>query len=339
MPSSQIPLRRLGKHGPEVPAVGLGLMGMSLLYGTAPSDEARFAVLDRALEIGATHWDSSDMYGDNEDLLGRWFRRTGRREDIFLSTKFGFLKGSQTEIDSSGAYAKKACDQSLEALGIDSIDLYYMHRANPNTPIEDTMRGMLELKAEGKIKYIGLSEVTSQTLRRACKVGHVDAVQVEYSPFELGIEGDAGTHLLSACRELGVAIVAYSPLGRGLLAGKLDTPATISGDGDWRALFPWFSEANFAANLKLVGHLRALADGKGCTAAQLSIAWVLKQGGDVIPIPGTKRVGYLEENFGALEVELTDEEEALIREIASGVAGTRAPDFVQSQLYADTVEE
>ncbi|KAH6652464.1 putative aldo/keto reductase [Truncatella angustata] len=339
MSHPNIPFRQLGKNGPMVPAVGLGLMGLSIHYGPAPSDEERFAVLDRALEIGARNWDSSDMYGDNEELLGKWFKRTGKRDQIFLATKFGFIKGSHADIDSSAGYCKKACAESLKALGVDCIDLYYMHRANAKTPIEDTMRGMLELKAEGKIKHIGLSEISSQTLRRACKVGQVDAVQVEYSPFELGIEGESGTNLMSTCRELGVAIVAYSPLGRGLLAGNLEGQNSISAEGDWRSLYPWFTGENFAANLDIVRQLKVLAGKKGCSPAQLVIAWVLRQGQDVIPIPGTKKIKYLEENLGALQVELTDEEEGRIRDIVSGVAGERAPAFVKSQLYVDTVEE
>ncbi|KAI8625480.1 putative aldo/keto reductase [Xylariaceae sp. FL1651] len=331
--------RKLGSQGPAIPAVGLGLMGFSIHYGPAPSDEERFAVLDRALELGATHWDSSDMYGDCEELLGKWFKRTGKRDQIFLATKFGFVKGSMSEIDSSAAYCKKACAESLKSLGVDYIDLYYVHRANPNTPIEETMRALLELKSEGKIKHIGLSEVSSTTLRRASKIGHVDAVQIEYSPFDLDIESESGTNLMATCRELGVAIVAYAPLGRGLLTGTLSDKESISSDGDWRSLYPRFSGENLDANIRVASQFKALADRKGCTAAQLSIAWVLKQGKDVLPIPGTKKIKYLEDNFTATSVSLTDEDEKEIRKIVSAVVGERVPDFAKPQTYVDTVEE
>ncbi|KAJ4413890.1 hypothetical protein N0V82_008245 [Gnomoniopsis sp. IMI 355080] len=338
MSTHSLAVRQIGKNGPVVPALGLGLMGMSALYGKPPSDDERFAVLDRAVEIGATNWDSSDMYGDNEELLGKWFKRTGKRSEIFLATKFGFLKGSSSEIDSSAAFCKKACQESLKTLGTDYIDIYYMHRANPKTPIEETMRALVELKKEGKIKYIGLSEVSANTLRRACKVGQVDALQVEYSLFDLDIEGETG--ILDACRELGVTVVAYAPLGRGLLTGALDTKASVSGDGDYRAaLFPRFSDENLAANLRVVNQLKALAATKGCTAAQLAIAWLLKQGPHVLPIPGTKRIKYLEENVGALQVQLTDEEESQMRAIVAQVAGERVPDFAKYQCFVDTVEE
>ncbi|KAH7303539.1 putative aldo/keto reductase [Stachybotrys elegans] len=339
MVTQNVPLRRIGKNGPLVPGMGLGLMGMSSLYGTPPSDEERFAVLDRAIELGATHWDSSDIYGDNEELLGKWFKRSGKRDQVFLATKFGFLKGSSTEIDSSAASCKNACAESLKLLGVDYIDLYYMHRANPKTPIEETMRALLELKHEGKIKHIGLSEVSSNTLRRACKVGQVDVVQIEYSAFDLDIESSKGTNLMATARELGVTIVAYAPLGRGLLTGALDSKQSISSEGDYRNIFPRFSDENVAANIKVVNEFKAMAVNKGCSPAQLAIAWVMKQGPDLIPIPGTKRVKYLEENVGALHIQLTHEEEAEVRRIVSGVKGERVPDWATYQCYVDTVEE
>ncbi|KAF5707604.1 alcohol dehydrogenase [Fusarium mundagurra] len=338
MSNNTVPLRRLGRNGPMVPALGLGLMGMSTFYGNPPSDEERFAVLDRALDLGATHWDSSDLYGDNEDLLGKWFKRTGKRDQIFLATKFGFAKGMAdlSAIDSSGEYCKKACAESLRRLGTDCIDLYYMHRANPKTPIEETMRAMAELKAQGKIKHIGLSEVSSTTLRRACKIAHVDAVQMEYSPFVLDIEGLAGTDLLATCRELGVAVVCYSPLGRGLLTGAFTTKESVTSEGDWRTNMPRFAGDNFNTNVKLVKQFQTLADKKGCTPAQLAIAWLLKQGDDIFPIPGTKRIKYLEENWAALGVQLTDSDEAEIREFVNRaeIAGSRG-----AQGYTDKVAE
>ncbi|KAL9080500.1 MAG: hypothetical protein Q9157_000734 [Trypethelium eluteriae] len=342
MSNTSVPTRKLGKNGPQIPALGLGLMGMSMLYGQPPSDEERFQVLDRALELGATNWDSSDLYGDNEELLGKWFKRTGKRDQIFLATKFGFVKGAPgfSELDSSAEYCKKACAESLRLLGTDHIDLYYMHRANPKTPIEQTMRAMKELKEQGKIKYIGLSEVSSATLRRAEKIVHVDAVQIEYSPFDLDIEGPSGTHLLATCRELGVTTVAYSPLGRGLLTGTLNSKESVSSEGDWRSVFPRFSDENFDANVKLVNQFKAIADRKGCTAAQLCIAWVMKQGQDIIPIPGTKRIKYLEENWNSLKVQLTDAEATEVRKLVQNqVAGHRTIEAALSQCYADTVEE
>ncbi|KAI1406983.1 putative aldo/keto reductase [Hypoxylon sp. FL1857] len=343
MSTKTVPLRQLGKNGLKVPAVGLGLMGMSMLYGVPPSDEERFKVLDRALELGATNWDTSDMYGDSEVLLGKWFKRTGKRNQIFLATKFGFVKGAPNfeTFDTSYEYTKKACAECLRIMGIDYIDIFYMHRANPKTPIEETMRALAELKAEGKIKGIGLSEVSSTTLRRACKVAQVDAVQSEYSPFELAIEGPEGTNLLATARELGVAIVAYSPLGRGMLTGAFNKSESFANEGDWRAAFPRFSGENFAANVKLVNQFKSLADKKGCTPAQLAIAWLLKQGDDIIPIPGTKKIKYLEENWGALNVHLTDAESAEIRRFVetAKVAGARGPDGTEKTFFADTVEE
>ncbi|KAF3397430.1 Aldo-keto reductase yakc [NADP] [Talaromyces pinophilus] len=345
MSDLNVPLRRLGKNGPQVPALGLGLMGMTWnFYGNTPSDEERFAVLDRAVEIGATSWDTSDLYGDGEELLGKWFKRTGKRDKIFLATKFAFVKGSPNfAVDSSAAYCKKACAESLKLLGTDYIDLYYLHRPNPNTPIEETVRAMAELKAEGKIKYLGLSEVTSTTLRRACKVAHIDAVQVEYSAFVTHIEEESGTNLLATARDLGVAVVAYSPLGRGILTGAYNTKDSVSAEGDQRTGmgYPMFAEGNLEANAKLVGKLKDIADRKDCTLGQLAIAWLLKQGDHIIPIPGTKRIRYLEENWGALQVELTDEEEAEMRKLIkdTGVAGGRVPEWVGKGHLRDTREE
>ncbi|KAI1854093.1 hypothetical protein JX265_003584 [Neoarthrinium moseri] len=341
MAPNAVTLRKLGKNGPNIPAIGFGMMGMSFMYGAAPSDEERFAVLDRALELGATHWDTSDMYGDSEELLGKWIRRSGKRSQIFLATKFAFVKGAADwALDTSYEYTKKACDESLRILGTDHIDLYYMHRANPNTPIEETMKALAELKAEGKIKYIGLSEVSSNTLRRACKVAHVDAVQIEYSVFERDVEGPSGTYLLQTARELGVAIVCYSPLGQGLLTGALNQKDAITKEGDWRAGFPRFSGENYEANVQLVNKFKAIADRKHITPGQLALAWLLKQGDDIFPIPGTKRIKYLEENWAALKVQLTDGEVAEVRTLVetTNVAGARHLEAALSQCLADTRE-
>ncbi|KAI0188235.1 NADP-dependent oxidoreductase domain-containing protein, partial [Astrocystis sublimbata] len=251
------------------------------------------------------------------------------------------VKGSANwALDSSYGYAKKACDESLRILGTDYIDLYYMHRANYETPIEETMKALAELKAEGKIKYIGLSEVSSKTLRRACAVAHVDAVQLEYSVFEREPEGPGGTHILRTARELGVAIVCYSPLGQGLLTGTLTQKGAVAKEGDMRAGFPRFAGENFDANVQLVNKFKAIADRKHITPGQLALAWLLKQGDDIIPIPGTKRIKYLEENWGTLDVDLTDAEVAEVRTLVetTDVSGARHVDAALSQCYADTRE-
>jgi len=343
MPALSVPLRNLGKNGPSVPALGFGLMGMSVAYGTSPNDEERFAILDRALDLGSTFWDSSDLYGDNEELIGRWFKRTGKRDQIFFATKFGFIKGDKTyAVDSSGEYCKKACAESLRVLGIDCVDLYYLHNANPETPIEETMRAMAELKTQGKIKHIGLSNVSSATLRRACKVAPVAAIQAEYSPFLLDVEGPISTDILATCRELGVTLIAYAPLGRGLLTSTFAQKEPVGDAKDMReAFFPRFMEANRDKNVRLVNQFKALADKKGCSTSQLSIAWLLKQGDDIIPIPGTKKIKYLEDNWGALNVRLTDEEEAEIRNYVETieVAGGCIPAQFEGRKVTDTKEE
>ncbi|KAK3942533.1 NADP-dependent oxidoreductase domain-containing protein [Diplogelasinospora grovesii] len=342
--SSRSPLRQLGKNGPMVAAVGFGLMELGgNVYGSTPGDEERFAILDQACGLGARFWDLSDLYGDSEELVGRWFKRTGKRADIFLATKFGFVKGSKTyEIDSSGEYCKKACAESLRLLDINCIDLYYMHHANPDTPIEETMRALVDLKAEGKIRYIGLSGISSATLRRACKIGPVAAVQIEYSAFVLDIEGPKGTDLLATCRELGVAIVAYSPLGRGLLTNTFAQGAPVGDDKDRRSLMmPRFQEANRDKNVEVVRQFKTLADKKGCSTTQLALAWLMKQGDDIIPIPGTKRLKYLDENWASLILRLSDEEEAEIRRFVENVdmAGGNLPKMWEHMAFTNTKEE
>jgi len=334
----QLPTRKLGKNGPEVVALGFGAMGLSAFYGKPEPDEDRFKVLDRAYELGQTNWDSADIYQDSEDLIGKWFKRTGKRDEIFLATKFGNkgISEGKRVVDSSPEYAKQACDKSLKRLGIKTIDLYYCHRVDKKTPMEKTVQAMAELKAEGKIKYLGLSEISSDTLRRACKVHHIDAVQIEYSPFCIDIENPQ-IELLKTCRELGVATVAYSPLGRGFVTGVYRSPADFE-EGDFRTYSPRFSAENFPKNLKLVDGIGALAKKKGCTPGQLTLAWLLAQGDDIIPIPGTKKIKYLEENLGALDVELTGEEEKEIRHLVENaeVHGSRYPEMMMGHLFAST---
>ncbi|KAL4804371.1 NADP-dependent oxidoreductase domain-containing protein [Aspergillus unguis] len=341
MSQKQVPHHQLGRNGPLVPALGFGLMGLSYnAYGTIPSEEEQFAILDRALELGATFWDTSDLYGDSESLLGKWFQRTGRRDKIFLASKFGYVGGLKT--DSSAAYCKKACEESLKRLNVDSIDLYYLHSANPDTPIEETMQALKQLKEEGKIKHIGLSTVSSTTLRRAYKIAPVTAVQTEYSVISREIEGPAGTDLLAACRELGVALVIATPLGRGLLTSTFSQGEEVGDEHDMRVkMMPRFLPENRDQNVKLVAQFRKLAEKKGCSVSQLALAWLLKQGDDIFPIPGTKKLNYLEDNWKALDILLTDEEDAEIKAFGDSfqIAGGAVPPQFASYLFRDTKEE
>ncbi|KAH8901443.1 Aldo/keto reductase [Thozetella sp. PMI_491] len=341
MPTNPIPMRKLGKNGPSIPAMGFGLMTIAGAYGDGPSEEEQFKILDRACEMGNIFWDTADIYLGNLEVLGKWFKRTGKRDEIFLASKFGLVMGKNVElkgIDSSGDYCRKVCEESLTKLGISTIDLYYAHHLNPETPIEETMRAMAALQAEGKIKHIGLCGLTSNTLRRACKIATVAAIQIEYSAFVLDIEDERGTNLLQTCRELGVAIVCFGPIGRGLLTGSVTSSESTTGAGDIRQKWvPRFHEENLQKNLKVVNQFNALADKKGCTMSQLAIAWVLKQGDDLIPIPGTKRIKNLEANWASLDVELSDEEELLLRKIIkdSELAGFE----ISPSSYVDTKEE
>ncbi|KAH8668760.1 putative aldo-keto reductase [Xylariales sp. PMI_506] len=338
------PVRTLGKNGPRVPALGFGLMGLSNdQYGSLPDDEERFAILDRAVELGATFWDTADLYGDGEEFLGKWFKRTGKRDKIFLATKFGYVKGSKTyETDSSAAYCKKACADSLKRLGVDYIDLYYVHNVSSETPIEETMRALVELQQEGKIRHIGLSTVSSNTLRRAAKIGTVAAMQSEYSVFNRAIDTPAGTNLLSTIRELGVALVVSSPLGRGLATTTFSNNEALGDAKDTRTRsMPRLQEANRAHNVDVISRFRVLADRKGCTVSQLTLAWILKQGDFIIPLPGTKKRKYLEENWAALQVQLSDKEEAEITAFAEAadIAGPVVPPGFESYIFRDTKEE
>ncbi|KAK6387519.1 hypothetical protein LTS17_000788 [Exophiala oligosperma] len=342
-PPNQLPTRQLGKDGPQVPAPGLGLMGLSAGYGQAPPDEERYRVLDRAWELGATFWDTAAGYGDNEVFLGRWFAmRPERRQDIFLATKFGLGWKVEEEgkislfVDSSPENCKAACDQSLQRLGIGCIDLFYVHRFDKVTPVEKTMEALIELKREGKIKRIGFSECSSDTLRRGHALHPVSAVQIEYNPWSLDIEGDSGTNLLRTCRELGVAIVTYSPLGRGFLTGKFRSVDDLD-EKDGRRHLPRFKAENFSKNLDLVKIIEDLALKKGCTTTELVLAWIMAQGPDFIPIPGTKTIRYLEQNVKAGAIAISSEENKHIREAINnmgGPSGERSTDT--SAYYADT---
>jgi aryl-alcohol dehydrogenase-like predicted oxidoreductase len=310
-------------------------MGLSAFYGAAKPDPERLALLDQAHAAGAFFWDTSDLYGDNEDLIGKWIAANpSKRKDIFLATKFA-VKGL-SDIDSSPEYAKEACAKSLKRLGIEQIDLYYCHRVDGKTPIEKTVEAMAQLKQEGKIKYLGLSEVSSDTLRRAHKVHPISAVQVEYSPFALEIESEQ-INLLKTCRELGVAVVAYSPLSRGMLTGSIKGPEDFE-EGDFRSFAPRFSKENFPKNLKLVDQLATVAERKGVTPAQLTLAWLMAQGQDIFPIPGTTKVERLKENLGALDVKLTEQEIKEVRKYVdeAEVGGTRYPESFMHACYADT---
>ncbi|KAJ3149105.1 hypothetical protein HDU86_007048 [Geranomyces michiganensis] len=334
-----LPTRALGRNGPQVTALGFGAMGLSAFYGPPKPDPKRHAFLTAAYDAGELNWDTANVYGDNEDLIGAWFKANpGKREHVFLATKFGgVISASGFHIDSSPENCKAACAKSLSRLGVDHIDLYYCHRLDGKTPVEKTVQAMKELVEEGKVRYIGLSECSAASLRRAHRVHPIAAVQVEYSPWSLDIE-DPRIGLLATARELGVAIVAYSPIGRGMLSGQLRSRADLAAD-DYRLNLPRFSEENFSKNLKLVDQIQAMADKKGVTPTQLTLAWLLAQGDDIIPIPGTTRIERLKENLVSLEVKLTPEEQKALRDAAQAadaVVGDRYAASSAAALFADT---
>ena len=294
--------RRLGRDGPEVSAIGLGCMGMSEFY-VGGSEQESIATIHHALDRGVTFLDTADMYGwgANEELVGRAI--ADRRDDVFLATKFGNVRGPNGEflgVRGDPEYVRSACEASLKRLNVDTIDLYYQHRVDTEVPIEDTVGEMAKLKEEGKIRFLGQSEAAPQTIRKAHQVHAITAVQTELSLWSR----DAEAEVLPTVRELGIGYVAYSPLGRGFLTGQFKSPDDFP-EGDFRKNHPRFQGENFDKNIELVREVEAIAKEKGCTTAQLALAWVLAQGDDVVPIPGTKHVKYLDDNIGALDVKLS----------------------------------
>ena len=314
--------RKLGDHGLEASPLGLGCMGMSEFYGSPDESEA-VRTIHRALELGVTLLDTADMYGPftNERLVGRAVREWSGERPL-IATKFGNVRGENGEflgIRGDAEYVRNACEASLQRLGLDHIDLYYQHRVDAETPIEETVGAMAELVQEGKVRYLGLSEAGADTIRRAAGVHPIAALQTEYSLWERSVEQE----ILPAVRELGIGFVAYSPLGRGFLTGKIRSVEDLEEGDARRQRFPRFERENLEANLALVEQVEAVAERHGATPGQVALAWVLSRGEDVVAIPGTKRVERLEENLGALPLELSDADAAALDGLAGSVAGTR----------------
>jgi aryl-alcohol dehydrogenase-like predicted oxidoreductase len=326
-----IPTRRLGHSTLDVSAIGLGCMGLSGVYGPADDGES-IALIQRAIDLGVNHLDSSDMYGwgHNEELIGKALK--GRRDRVVLATKFGQVQnpGGPNKVDGRPEYVVQACDASLKRLGVDVIDLYYQHRVDPKVPIEETVGGMRRCIEQGKVRFLGLSEAAPDTVRRAHRVHPISALQSEYSL----LYRKEAEESLPALRELGVSFVAYSPLGRSMLTGQIQKPQDIP-EGDRRLAHPRFQGDNLVRNIDLVKKLETIAREKGCTPGQLVLAWLLAQGGDVVAIPGTKRVDRLQENLGALKVQLSGDD---VRRIAEAVpvgaaGGTRYPEAMLKSVH------
>jgi aryl-alcohol dehydrogenase-like predicted oxidoreductase len=323
--------RILGNSGLAVSAIGLGCMGMSDFYG-ASDDVASLALLEKAIELGVNFWDTADMYGTghNEMLISQVLRKN--RDKVTIATKFGNMRridGAHLGINGSPEYVKAACDMSLKRLGVDHIDLYYQHRVDPNVPIEDTVGAMADLVKAGKVRFLGLSEASAQTIRKAYAVHPITALQTEYSLWTRDPEGE----ILDTCRELNIAFVAYSPLGRGFLTGQVSQPDELD-PTDFRRFNPRWREENLKQNLALVDKIKEIAAEKSCTPAQLALAWVLAQRDYIIPIPGTRREKYLRENIGALDVALSAEDLARIDKAlpAGAAAGTRYPEVMMGRV-------
>jgi len=323
--------RRLGHSTLDVSAIGLGCMGLSGVYGPAADGES-IALIQRAIDLGVNHLDSSDMYGwgHNEELIGKALK--GRRDRVVLATKFGQVQnpGGPNKVDGRPAYVVQACDTSLKRLGVDVIDLYYQHRVDPKVPIEETVGGMKRCIEQGKVRFLGLSEAAPETVRRAHRVHPISALQSEYSL----LYREQAEQTLPTLRELGISFVAYSPLGRSMLTGQIQKPADIP-EGDRRLAHPRFQGDNLVQNIALVKKLEALAREKGCTPGQLVLAWLLAQGQEVVAIPGTKRVDRLQENLGALKVELSaDDVQRIADAVPAGAAGgTRYPEAMMKGVH------
>ena len=325
-------IRELGRSGLKVSALGLGCMGMSEFYGDTDDAES-IATIHRALDLGITFLDTADVYGPfkNEVLVGQAIK--GKRDKIVLATKFGIVRdpGNPPKRGVSGKpdYVRSSCEASLRRLGVETIDLYYQHRVDPNTPIEETLGAMAELVKAGKVRYLGLSEASAQTLRRAVRTHPIAALQTEYSLWTR----DPENAILATCRELGIGFVAYSPLGRGFLTGQFQKFEDFAAD-DYRRHSPRFQGENFQKNLDLVRRVEEIAREKGCQPSQLALAWVLAQGNDIVPIPGTKRRKYLEENVGAIELKLSKEDLRRIDEVfpPEAAAGGRYPEHMMAMV-------